>query len=936
MSIKIIKEEFRYIFYAFILLFVVGIFITLSFLPSTYAEISWFSSQNQSQTWFFLFLTRSTVRIMGIVLAIVYCALLLLPILRLPYFRNHFNREPKQALFFQILVFLAVLAVPSFSPRGAEFWEKFILFKGSALYGMVDPIFKHDISFYLLKLPFYNDLLQIHMVILFLIFFLVLILFIIPIFQDFVNDPMELLRQTAWRSNKVLFRVSIVFSALMLCFAMYFYLQPFNLLIEGTSAKVSGLSFIDMHGRIPASKIMFVISLLTAIAVPTVIVLSKRKLLFSISIIYVSSFVIICNIYPSVLKLLKVNPNELEAEKPFIANSISFTREAYGLSDIKQISFDADKRLNAKDIADNQDIINNIRLWDYRAIHDTFKQLQEIRQYYDFVDIDVDRYDTEDGIRSVMLAVREINKQKLPAQAMGWQSLHLQYTHGYGVTMAPTNTFTQDGLPELWMKDFPTKTLKKGLPQLTRPEIYYGEKTNDYIITNISIKEIDYPLENDFAETTYSGKGGVLLGSGLRKFLLAWKFDPWKILLSKYIQKDSRILYNRNIYKAVKKLAPFLKFDNDAYPVITKKGDLYWMLDAYTTSKSFPYSAFINRNEIRNFMGATDTSLKDAIDFYRINYIRNSVKVIVNAYTGEIKFYVFDKKDPIILAWAKSLPHLFEDMADFPEDLLAHIRYPETYFTLQSAIYLDYHMDNPRSFYNLEDRWEFPTEMSAGREQMMQPYYIITKLAGSPEPQYILMLPFKPNKRENMISWLAAPCTYDNTADSPYGKLVLYNFPSSRQIYGPMQIEARIDQDPDISKDLSLWNQQGSNVIRGNLLVIPIANSLLYIEPIYLQSTNSPFPELKRIVVADSNSLVMSESLEDGLRQLTSSSTQSKLSVSSSNASPTESNISLPAPMVQARRLLNEIQNAAATGDWQKFGEKMEKLEQILTSSPPN
>jgi len=682
-------------------------------------------------------------------------------------------------------------------------------------------------------------------------------------------------------------------------------------MIDGSSSVVSGASYIDIYAKIPIYKILSFISFFIGIGLITGYLFRNWKIPTISLIAFIGIYVIGIGIYPSILQSIRVKPNEFIAEKDFIENDIKFTRIAYKLDKIKTSTIDFKKNLDLQTIKENQDIINNIRLWDYRPIKQTFKQLQEIRLYYEFNDVDVDRYEVNGIPRQILIAARELDISKLPPQAKQWIPLHLQYTHGYGVVIAPSNIVNSEGLPELWVKDFPPKSQIPDLPEIKRPEIYFGELTKHYVIVNTSFEEIDYPTENENRPTQYQGSGGIQIGSGLRKFIIALKYDTWKILISEYIKPDSRILIYRQIQEAVKKLAPFLVYDSDPYIVIGKDGKLYWILDAYTVSSNFPYSKKVQPYEILYYIDENSDFSK--ID--ELNYIRNSIKVVIDAYDGKIHFYQFDD-DPIIETYKKIYPGLILPKNEFPKQLLAHIRYPESLFFLQSVLYTDYHMNDAKIFYTREDRWQIPKEIVYDKEKIVEPYYAILKLEnGSKNLETVLMLPFVPNNKQNLIAWMAVRCDYNNN----YGEIIVYEIPRTKQIYGPMQIESRIDQDAEISKDLTLWNQQGSNVIRGNLLIYPIKDTLLYIEPIYLQASQSPFPELKRIIVASGTSLAMSESLENALERLLSSNTE----IAKDENKQTKK-------IHPAYLILQRAKEELQKGNWKRFGEYMQQLEEIL------
>jgi len=583
---------------------------------------------------------------------------------------------------------------------------------------------------------------------------------------------------------------------------------------------------------------------------------------------------------PEIVQMAIVQPNEIEREIPYIKRTIKFTKEAYVDVDKLEVKlFEPDNKLTYTDLINNKLIIDNIRLWDIRPILQTNRQLQQIRPYYEFLNADIDRYtflkkqseiikDNPTEKQQVIIAARELNYESVPEPAQTWVNEHLVYTHGYGFTLSPVNQVGEGGLPEYFVKNIgPDPTLEKNstlevsnrikysIP-IGKPRIYYGELTNTNVITSTAEKdrELDYPSGEANSYNTYDGSGGIVIGKGWQRWIFAKYLKNWRMLLTNKFTPETKLLYRRNINARVRAIAPFLRYDNDPYLVvanpnfgdedITKKNlnYLYWIIDAYTTSDRYPYSDPEN-NEF--------------------NYIRNSVKVVIDAYNGSVKFYIADQKDSIIRTWKKVFPDMFNSIEEMPASLRSHIRYPLDLFQLQSEILSTYHMDNPRVFYNREDLWRVPIETYGDRQQKVEPYYIITKLPAETSEEFILLLPYTPASRNNLIAWLAARSDGEN-----YGKLLLYQFPKQRLIYGPEQIEALINQDPEISQQISLWNRQGSKAIKGNLLVIPINKSLLYVEPIYLEAEQNSLPTLTRVIVSYENQVVMKPTLDEALREV--------------------------------------------------------------------
>lgn len=889
-------------------IFIIIVFLILFLIRDYYIDYLWFESQNQTQVFWKNLDISYRFHLIGFIISLLFYLFF--------YFISSIHLKkiyPQSAItLYYKTIFLSIAIFLSLFIHGnafSDFGFDFLKWYYSKNTGITDPITNTDISFYLLKLPFYNNIINWFYVLIFFNLIFIIMMFYLPVQLANIRG--------IYKKKDILIRfgllASILIAILLFLFSFEFYLKIYHLIIRGSSEVVSGASYIDINTKIPFYKILFFVTILIGISLIVGYIIKNWKmpviLLGSFFTIYIIGIVI----YPQIILNFKVKPNEYAIEKKFIEYDIQYTRLGYKLNQVKKSTIDFNKNLDVNVIKKHPEIINNIRLWDYRPAKETFKQLQEIRLYYEFYDIDLDRYKINGVPRQVLISARELNINELPEQAKQWIPLHLQYTHGYGVIVAPTNVVNREGLPELWIKDFPPQNEVKDLPIVKQPEIYYGELTNHYVIVNTKIQEINYPEENTFASTNYKGEGGILIGSGLRKFLIALKYDTWKMLVSEYITPQSRIMIYRNIKQAVNKLAPFLIYDSDPYIVIGNDGKLYWIMDAFTTSSNYPYSRKMDPYNILYYIDkGSDFSKVD-----KINYIRNSVKVLIDAYNGKINYYQFDE-DPILEAYKEIYPSLIQPKEEFPEFLLDHIRYPETYFFIQSVIYTDYHMDNSETFYTREDRWQIGSEIVYNNEQIIEPYYAILKLNDDKEIlETVLMIPYIPKNKQNLIAWMAARCDYK----SNYGEIILYEVPRTKQIYGPMQIESRIDQDAEISKDLTLWNQQGSNVIRGNLLIIPIKDFILYVEPIYLQASQSPFPELKRVIVATGTDLAMGETLEDALQKLLVQSSQINIKVNGEDTIHKKS---------REYMILLKAKEELQKGNWKKFGEYMQELEELL------
>jgi uncharacterized protein len=614
-----------------------------------------------------------------------------------------------------------------------------------------------------------------------------------------------------------------------------------------------GASYTDVVAQLP----VYTVLSLVAGAIAVYLFVWKRKIkgrAIAICFLTYGGLIAIGYLVPVIVQFLVVEPNELIREQPFIQRTITLTRQAFGLEAIDTQTFNPQGRLTQKDLQQNALTIRNIRLWDERPLLDTNRQLQQIRLYYRFPGADIDRYTVQSERRQVLIAARELDSSAIPQQAQTWINQHLIYTHGYGFTVSPVNTVAPGGLPEYFVKDIGATengdlvtsdaAVRASIP-IGRPRIYYGEITNSYIMTGTRVRELDYPSGRDNTYNVYDGQGGIPIGSWWRRALFAMHLKDWNVLLTREFLPQTKVLFRRNITERIHAIAPFLQYDRDPYLVSVNTDNpnhLYWIVDAYTTSDRYPYSEPTQE---------------------KINYIRNSVKIIVDAYNGTVNFYIADLSDPIIQTWAKIFPMLLKPLSAMPLPLRQHIRYPVDLFNIQSERLMTYHMTDSQVFYNREDQWQIPNEIYGSEARPVEPYYLITSLPTVPFEEFILLLPYTPRERTNLIAWLAARSDGEN-----YGRLLLYTFPKERLVYGTEQIEARINQDPVISQQISLWNRQGSRVMQGNLLVIPIEQSLLYVEPIYLEATQNSLPTLVRVIVAYENRIVMAPSLEEALQAI--------------------------------------------------------------------
>lgn len=701
-------------------------------------------------------------------------------------------------------------------------WMDFLVFRHAVPFSVTDPIFGLDAGFYVFRLPVYDLLAG---------WFLTLVIL------SLIGNLILYWMMGAIRERRPLLHLSVLGALALGLIAAQYQLARLGLLTS-TRGVVFGAGYTDVHARIPLYNLLTAVVLLAAALSLANGFIRRWRFLLLVGAAWLL-IAIVGPIYPGVMQRYVVAPNELAAERPYIRHAITFTRYAFGLENVQEHEFPAAGQLTPQVLEANRPTLQNIRLWDWRPLLTTYGQLQEIRLYYTFNDVDVDRYILGGEMREVMLAVRELDTEQLPEQAQTWINRHVIYTHGYGVVVSPVNEFTREGLPVMLLRDIPPQSADPVL-EITRPEVYFSEVTNEYAIVNTTEPEFDYPRGDENIYARYEGPAGVPLGGFFRRALFALRFNSSQILFSSAIRPDSRILFHRQIGDRVWTLAPIFWYDPDPYPVIAD-GRIVWLYDAYTWTNRFPYSE----------------------PFSGVNYIRNSVKVAIDAYTGETTFYVVDPTDPIIRVYQAIFPNLFTPGEQMSPVLRAHWRYPEQLFRVQAAAYAAYHMKDPQVFYNKEDLWAAPTEVREQGEQEMAPYYVVMQLSTEDKVGFMLMRPYVPNGRRNMIAWL-----YADSDGEDYGQLGVFKFPKQELIYGPMQIEARFDQDPYISQQLTLWNQHGSQVIRGNLLVIPIDDTLLYVEPLYLQAATGRFPELKRVLVAYGDSVAMAEDFTTALAQV--------------------------------------------------------------------
>jgi len=777
-------------------------------------------------------------------------------------------------------------------------WQTILEFIHASKFGIADPIFSKDAGFYIFRLPFYDFLQGWYL-------FAVVIVFLGVVISYFMDQVMGLQGNSFYVNQKARSHLAVLGGLFFLGIAFVVRLKFYDLMYS-TSGVAYGASYADIHAQIPAYWALLIASLIVATLLFLFPFYNKKKYVFySIGLFFVV-LIGFSWIYPALIEQYAVKPSELTKETPYILNNIKFTRLGFGLNKVEEKPFAVGQPMTYAELKANDSTIHNVRLWDTRPLIDTYRQLQEIRLYYNFQYVDVDRYNFKGKYTEVALAARELPSSELPPRAQTWLNIHMKYTHGYGLVMSPVNEIAENGMPNLTVQNIPPSS---NVLSITRPEIYYGEQTSQYVLVNTETKEFDYPSGSQDVYTSYQGKGGVRLSNIFLRLVYAWKFSDINILLTGYLTNESRLMFHRIITDRDQTIAPFLHYDSDPYLVVGKDGKLYWIHDAYTTSSMFPYS--------QPFYGEDN--------YYGTNYIRNSVKVVIDAYSGAVSYYVIDPSDPLIQTYEKIFPSLFKPISEMPSFLKAHIRYPIDLFQIQADMFRTFHMTNPQVFYNQEDLWSLPKEVYHQHEQQMLPYYIIMRLPGTKSEEFILMVPFTPSNKNNMVGWLCARCDGSN-----YGQLLEYRLSKRKLIYGPLQIDARINQKPDISSELTLWNQMGSSVIRGNLLVIPIEHSFLYVEPVYLQSEQSKMPELKRVIVALGDKLQMRDNLDDALRAVFSADTVSTIQMQAAISGLPTGHLSGMAQ--EALNHYNKAQDYLKKGDWANYGQELNKLKGILQS----
>jgi hypothetical protein len=887
-----------------IILFVIlGLFLTLFFLPqfiSFYVDWLWFKDVRFEKIFITKINAQAITALAGILAGFLITYLNILFSMRATRGRAVVMTAYSQAVpqldilrhFDKVKIILPIVIGLLVGLLLNDSWLTFLYYFNGIASGFSDPIFGKDVSFYLFTLPAYE-----------IISTTLLLILGVSLTVSALNYMLKgalILTQKGIVSEKAASaHLSVICSLIFLVLAGQAYIGMHTILYS-THGHVAGATYSDVHAVIPFMQAKIFVALAAAVLLMANIFLRRSLILIGSIVVYIVISFIGNSVYPAVLQKFVVAPNELVKETPYIKYNISSTRKGFGIDGVEERNISGSTAIDRDDIKKNSATIKNIRLWDHRPLLDTFSQIQEIRTYYDFTSVGNDRYIINGEYRQTMLSPRELSIESIPTR--NWINETLTFTHGYGLTLGPVNQVTPEGLPVLLIKDIPPVSSVENI-KVSRPEIYYGQLSSKYVIVNTKSKEFDYPSgeANVFAE--YSGKSGVAIDSFFKKLSFSAYFGSLKLFLSNDVTDKSRVLFHRNIRERVNMVMPFLMYDSDPYMVVSDDGRLFWICDAYTVSNKFPYSQPMGNG---------------------INYIRNSVKVTVNAYDGSMKFYMADREDPIVRTIGKIFPGTLLPLSEMPSDLKKHTRYPLDIFGIQTSVYSTYHMEEPQMFYNKEDQWEIPAMGTTAKPEVMESYYTIMKLPEEKKEEFILMLPFNPKKKDNLSAWMVA-----RSDDPYYGRLVVYRFPKDRLVYGPKQISARINQDTEISRQISLWDQRGSQVIQGTLLVIPIENSLIYVQPLYLRAETGKIPELKRVIVAYENRIAMEETLDAALSKIFGD-------VRVSGEAALSKTVQLPAVKEErglasvAGEHFDRAMSAQKEGNWALYGEEIKKLGEAI------
>lgn len=778
-------------------------------------------------------------------------------------------------------------------------WDESLKFISGVEFGEIDPLFGRDIGFYMFQLPFW-EVIQGSLVSISFLTLAILTLAYIFTGLLMVQSPTQIKAH-----DSVLNHLKINAAIWLALIAWGFHLARYKLVLKADGI-VFGAGYTDTVIQLPALWILFGLSLLLSALLLVSLWVKVGRSVPALAVLTVVVLIVGRGLLPGITQKFSVEPNELQLESPYLEKNIEMTRLAYNLHNVREVEYLADDTLGIADIRNNQDAIDNIRLWDSRLLLNTYKQLQEIRSYYEFYSVDNDRYTVDGNVTQMMLSAREIAR-RLPSQSDTWVNRHMQYTHGYGLVMSPVTETNRQGEPLMLIRNIPPIS---EVPELAvqNPAIYYGENSTGYYLVNTHQEELHYPLGDENVYHNYSGQGGMQIDSFFKKLLFAWELGAINILLTEALHEESRLQIWRSVQERISRITPFLRLDRDPYLVL-HDGRLVWIQDAYTTSSHFPYSQRYNNG---------------------INYIRNSVKIVVDAYEGSVDYYIVDEEDPVLQVYDSIFPGTFKSLDELPEGLDAHFRYPQDLFEIQIETYARYHMTRPQVFYNQEDLWTRPNEQYGGRQIRMEPYYVLARLPEEEQLEFMLISPMTPENRNNMISWITA-----KSDPGSYGELITYVLPKDRLFYGPAQIEARIDQDPEISRQIALWDQRGSRVIRGNMMVIPIESSFLYVEPVFLLADNVEIPQLQRVIVAIGDNIAMQPTIEEAIFEIFGQEADFILPGAQPVLADTPLQTGeLPVEMVadirqmeEIRTLWRDMRQALEEGNWTRYGELLTELD---------
>ena len=919
------KITFKKITITIIFMVIIAVLSSFGKLLDFWTDLLWFKEIGYTATYVKQVFAKLYVGIPFFVVFMIFIYIYLQRI-KSNYYRymNILTTKDEEKTLNQTMGVVSVLTALFFSFGIANsFWMQILKFINSTSFNIKDPIFAKDIGFYVFTLPLVTEIFTF---LLGFIIFLMLITIVIYIVLISIRQPMDkeelgskirrlrtdnsfasLQKRVMELALDQIMLIGVVFFAIV---ALRSYLASFGLLYSETGA-IYGAGFTDINVTLGVYRIQIAVSIISAIALILARYKRNKKLAAFGPIALVAVYLLGIGAEMAVQAVI-VSPNELARERKYITNSLEYTKMAYGLDDIDVEEFSVDQDLTYDDLLDNQDTISNISLNDYRPTNEAYNQLQGLRNYYKFHDVDIDRYIIDGKLTQMFLSVRELDKEALDDNAKTWVNQHLKYTHGYGLTMSPVNKVTSSGQPSMVVRNVPPVSDYKEL-EVTVPQIYFGELTNDYVVVNTDEQEFDYPMGEELQTTKYQGTAGIKLNF-LNKVLYSIREGSFKLLVSGGVNSDSKIIINRNIMDRVNKIAPFLSYDEDPYAVVVN-GKIYYIIDGYTTTKYFPYAEPFNENA---------------------NYIRNSFKVIVDAYNGDVNYYIVDEKDPLVETYSKIFPKLFKPMSDMPKEFVSHLRYPQTMFDVQAKMYGTYHTNQPDIFYNREDKWEIAKQNYQGKTQVMESLYFTFELPGEGKPEFVLSIPYTPTGKQNMTAFLVA-----RNDGEYYGKLKLFEFPKSKTIIGPEQIEARISNNDVISRDLALWDSRGSQVLRGNILTIPINSSILYIEPLYIRAdSEKAIPEVRRIIASYNDKVVMEDTLEKALTSLfggpSDPNEQIESSVSDEPTDIEQMPVDSPLPedeaglIKQANQLYEQAQEALKAGSLSEYEKKINELGNIL------